>query len=451
MSASEVDVVVVGAGLSGVAAARSLRDAGASVALVEARDRVGGRTLSQEVAGTTIDLGGQWLGARQPRLEALTRRLGLRTFPTFHEGKKVLDTGGSLSTYKGTIPTLAPWKLLELHRTLSRVDRMSEGIPTDDPMRAPGAAELDGISLQEWATRHVYSRTARSIMEAAIRVVFGAEARDVSMLYFLYYLRSGGGMMSLVEIADGAQEHRFVEGAQQLSVRLAQPLADEGALRLGQPVLAIDQDDEGVTVHLRTGRIRARYALVAVPPALAARIDFRPALPAARDLLVQKFPMGATVKCVAFYRRPFWRERGLSGEIVCTRGPVSVAFDNTSHDGAVPSLLAFVVGDPARSWHLRGERERREAVLSVLARALGSEATRPEHYLEQDWSTEAYSRGCPVGVLGPGALGVAGRSLRQPVGRIHWAGTETATIWTGYLEGALEAAERAATEISGRL
>lgn len=451
MLGSKVDVVVVGAGLSGIATARALRDAGATVALVEARDRVGGRTLSRQVEGTTIDLGGQWLGARQPRLEALSRRLGLSTFPTFHEGKKVLDTGSSLSTYSGTIPTIAPWKLADLHLTLRRVDRMSERVPTDDPMRAPDALQLDSISLQEWAAEHVHSRTARAIMESAIRVVFGAEARDLSMLYFLYYLRSGGGMMSLVEIANGAQERRYVDGAQQVSVRFAQPLVDDGSLLLDQPVLAVDQDDSGVTVILRSGQIRARYIVIAIPPALAARIDFRPGLPAARDLLVQKFPMGATVKCLAFYRRAFWRERGFSGEVVCTQGPVSVVFDNTSQDGKVPCLLAFVVGDAARSWHLRGELERRDVILSVMARTLGPEAARPEHYLEQDWSTEPFSRGCPVGVVGAGALSVAGRSLRQPVGRIHWAGTETATVWTGYLEGALEAAERAATEVTARL
>jgi len=445
----KVDVVVVGAGLSGVSCARALRAAGASVAVIEARDRVGGRTLSREVDGAVVDLGGQWLGARQPRLEALSQGLGLRTFATHHEGKKVLDTGSSISTYSGTIPHLAPWRLLELHRTLSRVERMSEKIPTDDPMGAAGAAELDAISLQEWALRNVHSSTARSIMESAVRVVFGAEARELSMLYFLYYLRSGGGMMSLVEIENGAQERRFVEGAQQLSVRVAAQLGDD--LLLGQPAVGIDQDGQGVTVRLRQGQVRARYAVVALPPALAGRLDYSPGLPAARDQLLQRFPMGATVKFLAFYRRAFWRERGLSGELVCTQGPVSVVFDNTSHDGKLPCLVAFVVGDPARTWHQRGELARRDAVLSVMARGLGPEAAHPEHTLEQDWSTEPFTRGCPVGLLGPGALQVAGRSLRQPVGRIHWAGTETATLWTGYLEGALEAAERAATEVLGRL
>lgn len=449
MADEQVDVVVIGAGLSGLRCARALRDGGARVAVIEARDRVGGRTFSEKVGGATIDRGGQWLGANQPRLEKLTRELGIRTFPTYHEGKKVLDAGGKLSTYSGTIPHLAPWRLLELHRTLSNVDRMAERVFTDDPMRSAGASDLDGMSVAQWAEKRVYSRTARAIMETALRVVFGAEARDLSLLHFLFYLRSGGGMMSLVEIANGAQEQRFVEGAQEVSIRLAATLGD--AVRLGEPALGVAQDADGVTVRLRKGSVRARYAVVAIPPALAGRLDYEPALPAARDLLTQRFSMGATVKCMAFYKRAFWRERGLSGEAVCTQGPVSVVFDNTSHDGSLPCLLAFVVGDPARDWHARGELARRDAILGTFARCFGPEASRPDHYLEQDWSTEPFSRGCPVGILPAGAWGVAGRSLRQPVGRLHWAGTETAETWNGYMEGAIDAGDRAASEVLARL
>jgi monoamine oxidase len=180
---------------------------------------------------------------------------------------------------------------------------------------------------------------------------------------------------------------------------------------------------------------------------LASRLEYSPSLPASRDQLWQRYPMGSTVKCLALYPRPFWRDQGLSGEAVCTSGPVSVIFDNTSHDGRQASLLAFVVGDPARSWSTRPEIERREAVLAVMARCFGPAAAAPTHYVEQDWSSEPYSRGCPVGVLAPGALSVGAAPLREPNGRVHWAGTETATEWNGYMEGALQSGERASAEV----
>jgi monoamine oxidase len=445
----DIDVVIVGAGLAGLACARALARSGAKAAVLEARDRVGGRTLSQPIGRGVFDLGGQWLGARQPRLARLTEELALETFPTFDEGRKVLDLRGSISTYEGTIPRIAPWRLAELHRAMRSIEAQSQEVPLDDPTRAARAGALDSTTLEEWKRRSVHSRAVRSLLDASVRVVFGAEPREISMLYFLYYLRSGGGLMSLIDIKNGAQQTRFVQGAQAVAQGLAERL--EAPVHLGAPVRHIAQDGEGVRVHVARHVVRARYAVVAVPPALAGRLSYAPGLPAARDMLTQRFPMGATVKCIALYSRAFWRDRGFSGEAVSEAGPITVTFDNTSHDGAQPSLLAFVVGDAARTWHRRDEREREAEVLRAFARYFGDEALRPEAYLEQDWSSEVFTRGCPVGVLPPGALSVAGNALREPVGRIHWAGTETAREWTGYMEGALESGERAAAEIIGKL
>ncbi len=446
---AEVDVVVVGGGLAGLSCARGLQRSGLSVAVLEARDRVGGRTLSQPLGEGVFDLGGQWLGAKQPRVERLARELGIGLFPTYTTGKKVLDLAGKRSTYRGTIPTLAPWKLLELQRALMTVNRASRAIPLDDPSRAAEARALDGISLQEWQESRVHSRTARALIAAAVRVIFGAEPREISALHFLFYARSGTGIESLIEIKNGAQEQRFVEGAQELSIRLAARLGE--AVHLGTPVRAIEQEAAGVVVRAGEGAVRARRGGGAPPPGLASRLAYSPALPASRDQLWQRYPMGATVKCLALYPSAFWREKGLSGEAVCTEGPVSVIFDNTSHDGRQASLLAFVVGDPARIWSTRPELERRDAVLAVMARCFGPAAAAPTHYLEQDWSTEPYSRGCPVGVLSPGALSVGAAPLREPSGKIHWAGTETATEWNGYMEGALQSGERASAEVIAAL
>lgn len=437
------DVVVVGGGLSGLSCAEALVRAGKSVVVLEARDRVGGRTFSRKIGDGVFDLGGQWLAPSQKRVTALARRLRLETFPTHHEGDKVLCLGNERSTYKGTIPSLPVLSLIELQRALSMVDRIAAKVPVKDPSRAPDAATLDARSVEDWKQREILSPAVRTVLDVAIRVVFGAEPRDLSVLYFLSYLRAGGGLMSLVEIEGGAQERRFVEGAQGLSLGLARELGDR--VVLNAPVRAIQQDDDGVTV-VADRKYRARQVVVAVPPGLAGRIEYSPSLPVLRDQLAQRMPMGSTAKVIALYPRAFWRDRGLSGEAVLDSGPISVVFDNTSYDGKQPSLLGFVVGQEARVWSARPAAERRALALSVFARCFGEEAAHPSDFVEHDWSTEVWTRGCPVASMGPGAMLTCGAALRAPVGKLFWAGTETATEWTGYLEGAIEAGERAARE-----
>ena len=439
------DAIVVGAGLAGLSAARALAAAGKDVVVLEARDRVGGRTLSQPLGRGVFDLGGQWLGSDQPRLSALVAELGLAMFPTHHAGRKVLELRGKVSTYGGTIPRLSPWSLLDLERAIRKMESLARTADVVDPRRTPRAEALDAQSLEAFMQRAMLSQKARDLVTVAIRVVFGAEPRELSMLHVAAYARAGGGLMKLVEIAGGAQETRFVLGAQETSLRLAATLGER--VVLDAPVRAIEQTARGVSVVSARGTWRARRVIVAAPPALAGRIEYLPSLPPLRDQLLQRFPMGATVKCLALYDRPFWRERGLSGEAVFHPGPPSVVFDNGSHDGAQPALLAFVVGEQARGWSTRTEADRRQAILAALVRAFGREAAQPTAYLEQDWSTEAWSRGCPVGYVQPGTLSTFAPALRAACGRIHWAGTETATVWTGYMEGALESGDRAAREV----
>lgn len=255
--------------------------------------------------------------------------------------------------------------------------------------------------------------------------------------------------MKLIEIERGAQQDRFVLGAQEVSLRIAAELGS--AIELSSPVRRIVQDDAGVSVVTDRGTRRASYAIVAVPPALAARIDHEPGLPAARDALTQRMPMGATIKCIAGYERPFWRDKGLSGEAVSTGGPVVVVFDDSPPDGTRGALVAFIVGEPARAWGARSPEDRRRAVIDDLVRFFGPEASHTVAYVEQDWQSEVWTRGCPTGSTSPFALSLLGAALREPVGRLHWAGTETATEHAGYMDGAVQSGERAAAEIAARL
>jgi len=449
MAGVRADVVIVGAGLSGLCAARKLSRQGVDVKVVEARDRVGGRTWSQEIGRGRFDVGGQWIGPGQDRVKALAGELGLETFRTYTTGKKVLELEGKISTYKSSIPSLSVLSLIQMQGVLTYLERVRKRVSPSAPLAADNADQLDSETLETWRRRFVKSSKINAVMDAAIRTIFGAEARDISALYFLMYLNAGGGLLKLSEADGGAQQDRFVSGAQSISLALAQELGD--AVMLEKPVRKIAQTQEGVEVITDGGVIAGRYVIVSVPPALAGRIDYEPGVSVGRDQMTQRFAMGATVKVLVIYERAFWREAGYSGEVVSSDGPFSVVYDNTSHDGKQAALVGFIVGKHARQWSSQPLADRERRVLAAFARYFGDEARLCQEYHELDWGAEPWSRGCPVGGLPPGVLSNSFAHLRKPEGRIHWAGTESATEWMGYMEGAIQSGERAADEVLRRL
>ncbi len=444
-----VDVVIVGAGVAGLTAARILHRQGVSLTVLEARDRVGGRTLSQRVGNEVLDLGGQWIGPTQDRLAALVRELGVRTFPQHHAGKKILSWNGTIRYYSGEIPWLSPLAMFELFRLQAKLGRLAGSVRPEAPWETPGAVDLDSITLETWKRKHLRSGGARLFLDIVTRAVLTSEPRDLSFLYFLSYLRWGQGLDRLISIPNGAQQDRFVGGAQQISERMAAPLGD--SVRLNTPVLAIEQRSGGVVVRTPAAEVEAARAIVAVPPTLAGRIHYTPALPVARDQLTSQMPMGSVIKYVAVYDRPFWREEGFSGEAFSDTGITTTTFDDCSPDASVPALVTFSDGDVARVWTHRTPEERKQAVLGEFVRFFGRAAANPVEFVEKNWLEEPWSRGCYVGVMGPGTMTAWGQALREPCGRIHWAGTETATRWTGYLDGAIESGERAAQEVVSRI
>ena len=441
----DCDVVVVGAGLAGLTAARELTAAGLEVRVLEARDRVGGRTLNHSVGERpedVVELGGQWVGPTQLEVLALAEDLGLATYPTHAEGKNLFEADlGKVKRYSGTIPMLGPLVMADYGRADLRLKRLIKRVSAEAPWEARNAEELDEQTFATWIRRAARTRTAREALATACRAVFSVEPADVSLLHVLFYAASSGGWDDLLDTEGGAQQDRIVGGSQLISLRMAEELGDR--VQLSAPVRAIRTDDEGVTA----GEVRARRVIVALPPALAGRLVYDPPLPAPRDQLTQRMPMGSVIKCMAIYDEPFWREDGLSGQATSLPGPAQVIFDNTPANGSPGVLLAFLEGRDARVLAAATEAERREAVVAVLARIFGPAAAEPSGYVEKDWSAEPYSRGCYAGVLGPGAWTAYGPWLRQPVDRIHWAGTETATRWMGYFDGAVQSGKRAAAEI----
>ncbi len=442
------DVLIVGAGVSGLIAVRELAKRNRSCLVLEARDRVGGRTFTQKLGKDWVDLGGQWIGPTQDKLAALARELDVPIFPQHHEGKKILSWGGKISTFKGSMPWLSLATQLELGLLDLRAKSYAKTFPLDAPWQAPRAAEWDGETVESWKRRHLRAGGSRLFLDIVVRAVFTSEPRDLSFLYFLSYVKSGHGLEMLTSIPGGAQESRFVGGAQKLSIRMAEALGNRVVMEC--PVWALEQTADGVTLETARGTFRGRYVIVAIPPLLAGRIRYASVLPPRREQLMARMPMGSCIKYVATYERAFWREAGYSGEAFSDTGPTVTTFDDSSHDGS-PALVTFSDGGVSRTWGERSPEERRQAVLSELARFFGPQAAHPTGFLEKNWSDDPWSGGCYAGVMGPGVMTDFGSALRQPCGRIHWAGTETAVEWTGYIDGAIESGQRAAGEVAARL
>jgi monoamine oxidase len=441
----ETEVVVVGAGLAGLTAARELVAEGVDVAVLEARDRVGGRTVNEPIGdGKIVELGGQWVGPSQHRILALAKELGLETFPTHVDGLNLTERRGRVSRYKGTIPKGNPVVLAEVGLALKKIDRLAAKIDPARPWESE-LAELDRMTFDTWMRRHVRTASGRDLMRLAIEAVWAAEPGDISMLHILFYVRSAGSLELLLDAEGGAQDSRVVGGTQLISQRMADAL--DGSIHLDSPVRRILWSGDRVMVLADGLRASANRVVVALPPVLSARIAWEPALPADRDGLTQRMIQGSVIKTMAIYGEPFWRDLGFSGQATSADGPVSVVFDNSPPDGSPGVLLAFFEGKAAREAGRLSKDMRQNLVVDCLTRLFGEQAARPTGYVEKVWSDDEWSRGCYGGYMPPGAWTSHGHALRASIGPIHWAGAETATEWAGYMEGAVQSGGRAAEEV----
>jgi monoamine oxidase len=440
------DAIVAGAGYAGLTAARVLSDAGRKVLLLEARDRVGGRIHTQHFDdGTYIDLGGQWAGPTQDKLYALAREMGVATFPTWDEGRSTLYFNGKAKRYKGLIPPLPLPALLSLDFAIKKITRLSRTIDTEAPWKSPRAAHWDGMTLEGWLRGQMSSKKAKDLFTIAAEAIFAVSPSEISMLFALFYTRSGRDFDTLMNIKGGAQQDRFMGGADLPARKLAERL--EGKIQLNSPVRMVSCDDGLVTVHGDAFSHTGRRLILALPPALAGHIRFDPALPSSKTQLFQRMPMGSVWKCYAIYDSPFWREKGWNGLVASNHGHTALVFDNSPADGSRGILMGFVLADKARAFAALDEEQRRHSILDSFTRFFGEEAAKPRMYTDKSWAAEEFSGGCYTGIMGPNTMTSLGSHLREPVGPIHFAGTETSDIWNGYIEGAIRSGERAAAEV----
>jgi monoamine oxidase len=366
---------------------------------------------------------------------------------------------GVRTTYSDTGPTGTappdPLIIPDLATVVTRLDQMAAEIDVDHPWNSPDAVARDSQTFQSWLEDNSVTPQFRDIAAVATRPIFGAEPRELSLLYVLFYIAASGNEKNVgtfernFNTRDGAQMFRFVGGTQLICNRMAKRLGRRVVKRA--PVQRIHQHRGGVTVTARGITVEAERVVVAIPPALAARIECTPALPVARDSLTQRVSQGTLMKAAAVYDKPFWRDDGLNGAAVSYEGPLQVTYDGSPPDGSPGVLFGFIGGDHARSFRTMSRAKRRAAVLANLTKYFGPKAAMPRKYFESDWPGEVFSRGGPVGYTAPGALTEYGPALRRPVGRIHWAGTETSGYWVGYMDGAIRSGERVAAEVLKKL
>ena len=435
------DVAVVGAGLAGLNAATSVRAAGRSVIVLEARTRVGGRNLDHPIGpGKVAELGGEWTGPGQDRVIALAKELGIEIFDTYSDGSSVYYSGGQLQTYSGGIPPANPASLVELEAAILEFNNMASSVPADKPWTAPQAGTWDQETIQTWINDNLHTAEARNLAELSIRGVYGEEAEAISLLDLLQAITGVGGDFNT--LIGSAQSQRFVGGPQQMSEKLAGRLGR--AVHLGVAVTAVEQGGH-VRLHSAAGTFRARRAILTMPKTLLGRLQFSPALPPEVDQLLQREPMGSVLKVNAIYSKPFWRGNDLNGQAISDTGPIRITYDNSPPDGNPGVLVGFMEGNDSRAYYNASAAARRQAALQSFARYFGAQALQPIGYVDQMWALEPFTRGAYGSFNPPGVLTSLEDPISEPIGALHYASADASPEWPGYMDGAIRSGTAAAS------
>ncbi|KAE9556646.1 hypothetical protein FO519_000052 [Halicephalobus sp. NKZ332] len=492
LESQNCDVLIVGAGISGLISAREILKADPQLKLliIEAKNRVGGRThtIDLKCAGGGTDkwdIGGQWVGKTQPHIFNLIKELNLEIYRQYTEGTKWIQVGDSEGkTYDPTdsgmehVNKFPLFETLDFLKSYKALSEIISSIDVKDILSSPKADEYDRITVKEWFERNTNTRLLLDVGEVVSKNLFGVPAGKLSFLYFLVYIRSGGNLDEILDNTDeGADALKIVGGTQQISKKLSD-IVGWDKIYLSQVLLKLKflkaNDDESPVEAIvqnaldetKISKIIAKRVILSIPPAECSRIRFHPSLPFGKKQLFDGIPQGNYIKCIATYETAFWRKKGFSGEIFSagfsdnpreTR-PLHSVYDATSANEK-PALVGFVHNE---TWSHVTPEVRKKAVLQDMARFLGEEALKPLDYIDKEWGEETFTGGCPAGNVTVGNMDAYAR-IREPwktwvyldnsdveinnLSRIHFAGTEAATMWIGYMSGAVQSGLRASHEV----
>ena len=447
------DVCVVGAGYAGLAAAYRLKQAGARVIVLEARNRIGGRSLTAPLeGGGWVDYGGQWVGPTQDRFYALIKEMGAETYPSPDFGKglqrsvinpnEFIRLGNEVTdTYPGSD---------QVEAVFTKIDDLAKAIDPEKPWAHPDAAALDAMTFAEWLRANVPNENVRALTGAEIASVACASPEEISILEMAYLVRACNGLDKLFSGEGGAQQDRLIGGTQPIALKVAQRLG--ASIKLGAPVRKIRWSDKGAVVYSDEISVAARHVIVCVPPHLAGAIEYDPSPPTDRVQVTQRWPQGLVVKVQMVYDAPYWRDGGLNGASLDYQAVVG-----ETADSGVPEqyskkgiMTGFIYSAQARKTAPLPAAERKKIVLAEMAEKFGPKALNPLEYHEMNWSTQQWTRGCFTGFLTPGATTMFRSAVRDPVGPLYWAGTETSTVWPSFIDGAIRSGELAVSQIRAR-
>lgn len=442
------EVIIIGAGFSGIAAARKLHQANIPFLVLEARDRLGGRVYTKQLSEDLyLDFGGQWIGPGQERMYQLCHEYGVEYFETYDLGFNILDLNSKAKKFRGLIPKLDVFSLINLDYVLKKLDKLAKSIPLESPWKHPKALKFDSISLAGFLESNCKTASSKKLVTLALETVFASELNEISLLHALFYFKSGRDLNTLINIKNGAQQHRIVGGMQSLIEKMAEPFKKN--ILFNKAVKKIIHKNENIIIMGDGFELNCKKIIMAIPPPLAAKLDFEPSLPVEKRQILDRIAMGQVGKCFMVYKKPFWREENFSGQAFADENsPFQAIFDCSPKDANYGIIMGFTIAKRAREFFSKSKEQRKVLMKTKLTEYFGQGASEPVLYEDFTMTDEAFIRGCYAGLYPTGAWTGFQDAYSSPVGNIHWAGTEASSDWFGYIEGAVRAGEKAAEQIS---
>ncbi|KAJ0272813.1 hypothetical protein COL940_010220 [Colletotrichum noveboracense] len=450
----DVDVVIVGAGLSGLRAAVDIHKSGLSYVVLEAMDRVGGKTLSvpDSPQGGVVDFGAAWINdTSQVEMYRLAKDFGFEL---------IEQTATGLNLYQDNKQnTLDDKQQAQLYEAFGQMAVLVDRSDPEMPWLGPDAKRTDSLTLAELGEKEIGGGIGSVVLRVLSRACLGLESSEVGALPVIDYVKAGTGLENISsDLKDSAQylrnrqdkSYECIPASLKFSTRLAESL-NAAAVKLSMPIFKITQSDEGCMASTSPGpEYRCKKVLLSVPSTLYLLIEFTPSLPATKEAL-SKSKLGYYSKTIFVFKKPWWRDAGFSGAIASDTGPIVFSRDTCVPNDKQYSITCFHVAEPGKQWSKLRAEDRREAVLKLF-RAMFStvvdDVPEPINIIEKEWTKDPWARGAPSPVMGPGVLtSDAGKAVREPVGHIHFIGTEASLVWKGYMEGAVQSVIRGAKEV----